>query len=81
LNNHKNDPINFDKKLAVAFKYILNHHDDDRYVTGEKLVNMLEFYQKKVKSYHDEIEHAKHDYQLSDEERKVKISEFVEKEH
>lgn len=42
---------------------------------------MLEFYQERIKNYAHEIEIAKTDKQLTDGERKVKISEFVEKEH
>ena len=44
-------------------------------------MKMLEFYQEKITVYALEIEHSKTDKHLTEEEKKEKISVFVENEH
>ena len=45
------------------------------------MVKILDFYQDKIKSYANEIDHAKHDHELTNEQKLETISELVAKEH
>jgi hypothetical protein len=45
----------------------LKYHDEDQFITGERMVTILDYYQDKIKSYANEIDHAKHDHKITEE--------------
>ena len=56
MNSHSSE-FTVNQKLQQAFKYIIKHHDDDKYITGDRLEKVIHHFESNINKYNHEIDH------------------------